>query len=122
MNVQEFNHRYPQFSEVSEGHIEATAALADAYLPSGCKRHHEAMLILLVAHMLTLEEQARDGTLATGQVSSASVGNVSVGFSVAQADKNNQWFMLTPYGLQFLTLKKKCSTPVFYVAGGRRGC
>lgn len=122
MNVQEFKRRYPQFSKVSAGHIEATAVLAEAYLPSGCKKYHEAMLMLLVAHMLTLDEQAKDGTLTTGQVTSASVGGVSVGFSVAQGNKNNQWFMLTPYGLQFLSLKKKCSTPVFYASGGRCGC
>lgn len=108
---------YPQFAEVSDEVVLATAQLALCFTSErGCKCT-EQMWILMVAHLLQLAANASGGGSA-GQLASASIDKVSVSFAVPPATTAwNYWLNGTPFGQQFAALMSRCNSGGFYVGG-----
>jgi hypothetical protein len=109
---------YPQFAAQTDEQLLAMATEAQCFLAdTGCNCSSQ-MLMLMVAHLLTLAAQARTGGVS-GQVTSATIDKVSV--SVAPPPGGDDawayWLGLTPYGLQLLALLKRCTAGGFYVGG-----
>lgn len=67
----------------------------------------------LVAHMLTLEEQAKSG--ASGQITNVRVGDVSTTFASPYSSKAawEAWLMGTEFGRRFLDLSRPATAGGF---------
>lgn len=117
----EFRILFPAFADVDDAVVEAVAGLAECYLPRGksCSDCAGQLWMLIVAHMLKLRSDESSGGGGVGAVTSASVGSVSVSFATAPIGNSAQaaWFAITPYGLQFLALRKRCYGLPRYVGG-----
>lgn len=73
---------------------------------------------LIAAHLLYINAQIAGGSSPQGQVSSASVGSVSVSITPPPTKGGlAYWLGMTPYGLQLLALLKKCSAGGAYIGG-----
>ncbi len=76
-------------------------------------------IYLLTAHMsfLTLNNQNNTGQL--GQIGSASVDGVSIGYVQlpTSTDAFSYWLTLSPYGLELLALLETLTAVPFYVGG-----
>lgn len=109
---EKFRLLYPQFAGFSDAVISLIAGQAECYLAAYCAgRCDEQLWMLLVAHMLQLRLDAEDGNSATGAVTSASIDKVSVSFAApSSASSWAHWLNLTPFGLQFQALYKRCSS------------
>lgn len=114
----DFKALYPAFSEDCSKVIELIAEQALAYVPKKCKGVYQQLWLAATAHMMHLRHDAESGSSKAGAVSSASVGGVSVSFATAPANTSQKaWFSITPYGLEFLALRARCSSPVRYIGG-----
>ena len=85
---------------IAEGIVNNTP---HSYVSEDCRR--KKMLYLLTAHILILTNR---GAGNVGNITSASEGSVSVGYSTATIDKLGAgWFGQTQYGLLFWQLAAK---------------
>lgn len=125
-NIEEFFMLYPQFNN------EQTAQMSAYYLNVSvnyaqrrwelCRfggRLNEA-IYLLTAHKVAVNQQLQSGQGGeqAGQVSSATVGSVSVSYNNFQTKNAFEYeYSLTPYGLQFLALLNEISGLPQYVGG-----
>ena len=111
---------YPQFNEVSDEVVLATAELALCFTTErGCKCT-EQMWLLMVAHLLQLAANAAGGggTTPIGQLSSATIDKVTVSFAMPPATTAwAYWLNGTPFGQQFAALMARCNAGGFYVGG-----
>lgn len=112
-----FRARYPQFAGLEDGQIHACADQAGELLSVNGGTGDSSRLCLLVAHLLTLEQQAKAGAIV-GQVTGAGVDKINVSLAAAPSrDMWEYWLSLTPFGLQLLVLLKVCSAGGLYVGG-----
>ena len=98
---------YPQFNAVDDALIMALSVQAECYLPRGCDGCLDQLVMLLVAHMLSIRTASgAGGGLA---VASASEGGISVSLAMpANADARGQWLNITPFGQQYASLSVRC--------------
>ena len=98
---------YPQFNTADEALVLALAEQAECYLPRGCECCLDQLIMLLVAHMLSIRTASgAGGGLA---VASASEGGISVSLAMpANADARGQWLNITPFGQQYAALAARC--------------
>lgn len=98
---------YPQFNTTADALVLALAEQAECYLPSGCEDCLDQLIMLLVAHMLSIRTASgAGGGLA---VASASEGGISVSLAMpANADARGQWLNMTPFGQQYAALADRC--------------
>lgn len=115
----QFRILYPAFADVDDPAVLAVAEAAECYLPSGCDGCADQLWMLAAAHMLKLRADEESGNASVGAVTAASVGSVSVSFAAAPVGTSAQkaWWAITPYGLQFLALRKRCAGLPRYVGG-----
>lgn len=98
---------YPQFNTVDDALVLALAEQAECYLPQGCESCLEQLIMLLVAHMLSI--RTASGTGGGLAVASASEGGISVSLAMpANADARGQWLNITPFGQQYAALAARC--------------
>lgn len=116
-SLEAFRALYPQFADLSDAQILATAEQAECFLAGGGCACTDQRLQLMVAHLLTLGRQAQAGGVVA-QVTGASVDKVSVSIAAAPSrDAWGYWLALTPYGLQLMALLKVCSAGGLFVGG-----
>lgn len=116
-DIAAFRLRYPQFASYSDEQILAFAEDAKCHLSTHCKDCRRLWWFLMVAHLLTLDTNSKNGG-AVGQVTSASIDKISVSIQAPTAtNKWSYWLSLTPYGLELLALLSRCFTGGFYVGG-----
>lgn len=98
---------YPQFNTADDALVLALAEQAECYLPQGCEGCLDQLVMLLVAHMLSIRTASgAGGGLA---VASASEGGISVSLAMpANADARDQWLNITPFGQQYAALAARC--------------
>lgn len=98
---------YPQFNTADDALVLALAEQAECYLPRGCEDCLDQLVMLLVAHMLSIRTASGvGGGLA---VASASEGGISVSLAMpANADARGQWLNITPFGQQYAALAARC--------------
>lgn len=98
---------YPQFNAVDDALVLALAEQAECYLPRGCENCLDQLVMLLVAHMLSIRTSS--GTGGGLAVASASEGGISVSLAMpANADARGQWLNITPLGQQYAALAARC--------------
>ena len=98
---------YPQFNTTADALVLALAEQAECYLPRGCESCLDQLVMLLVAHMLSIRTASgAGGGLA---ITSASEGGISVSLAMpANADARGQWLNITPFGQQYAALAARC--------------
>lgn len=98
---------YPQFNTTADALVLALAEQAECYLPRGCEDCLDQLVMLLVAHMLSIRTASGvGGGLA---IASASEGGISVSLAMpANADARGQWLNITPFGQQYAALAARC--------------
>ena len=98
---------YPQFNTADDALVLALAEQAECYLPSGCDGCLDQLVMLLIAHMLSI--RTASGTGGGLAVASASEGGISVSLAMpANADARAQWLNITPFGQQYAALAARC--------------
>ncbi|MPW31952.1 DUF4054 domain-containing protein [Agarivorans sp. B2Z047] len=117
-----FRALYPEFSSIGDEVVQIYIDDADEHLSEQAwGRCYAKALLSYVAHNLALSQNRQansatndDGVVESspmGVVSSASADGLSVGFTVPQSASSNAkdaWYWQTPYGQQFLALRKQC--------------
>jgi hypothetical protein len=108
----DFKIRFEEFESVPDSKIQFW--LNDALLEVGesaWSELYEKGVFLLAAHLLSLDLSNQDEDEsggATGNVTSRSVGDVSVSFAKATSDSSSDdWYLQTSYGTEYLRLKKR---------------
>ncbi len=108
----DFKVRFPEFGETDDSRIQFW--LNDAQLEVGESAWgdlYEKGVMLLAAHFLSLDQINQDEDESggiTGNVTSRSVGDVSVSFAKSSSDSSSDdWYLQTNYGSEYLRLKKR---------------
>lgn len=113
VTVQDFREAFPEFSDASkypDAVVENLIAQAECYISpkrrSGiCDGCLKLMILLMAAHLLRVSAGGASSSSGAGQVSSASIGSVSVGYVAPPNKTQTQWWLnLTPYGQRLLQL------------------
>lgn len=119
--LQSFRVLRPQFSGVPDDDIYILALSALNYFSSCRGVCTNELWMLVVAHMLDLNQQIAEGAAPTGVVTSVTMDKISVSFSAPPAGSDwSHWFKMTTYGQQFLALIKRCSVPQYFGGAGER--
>lgn len=111
----DFKTRFPEWAAIDDSRIQFF--IDDAVLEVGAGPWgtlYEKGVLLLAAHFLTLDQIAQGnktppGSL-DGNVTSRSVGDVSVSFGLSSTESGNtseEYLKKTTYGVQFLRLQKR---------------
>ncbi len=114
----EFKEIYPQFEKISDAACGFAFSQAELYLDNSAKslvsdlEKRKILLYLLTCHILTLKERG-DG--AVGNLTSATEGSVSVGYS-APAMAGAEYFSQTQCGMAFLQAVKPYKLGGLYFA------
>lgn len=118
--LDDFRILHTEFGCVSDQVVIAVATSVEGFVPGGapCKSKQSLLWMLATCHALRLRGKANEGEEHSGPISSASVGSVSLGFSVpASRGELGHWFSLSPYGQQFLALRRTCAGLPRYLSG-----
>ncbi|MDE9446789.1 DUF4054 domain-containing protein [Xenorhabdus bovienii] len=109
----------PQFNAVPDDEVLIIAESALNYF-SPCRGVcTNELWMLVVAHMLDLNQKIAQGESPTGVVTAATIGSVNMSFTAPPVGSNtSHWFNLTPFGQQYLALLNRCGRAPFYVGGG----
>lgn len=70
-------------------------------------KEREALLYLLVAHIVTLSINTEGGNTAVGRASSATEGSVSVSLDYGTTTNAEKWYTQTPYGAEYWALTSR---------------
>lgn len=113
----EFRAAYPQFAEVSDDTVQATATAALCLVSADGCSCSDAMWMLMVAHMLHLQAAIAGGTGAGGPVTSSTIDKVSVTIAAPPVGSSAYKFWLygSPYGAQLAAMLASCGAGGVYV-------
>lgn len=128
IDVAEFREKFPAFANpvlYPTDSILLMADMVDCYIDVGnrwfrCVKCQELMTELLTAHLLMINgTPAAPASGATGIISNATVGSVSVAFTNAASSKGAfmAWLGKTPYGEQLAALLARLSIGLGYIGG-----
>lgn len=128
IDIDEFREKFPAFANpvlYPNDSILLMADITDCYIDVGnrwfrCVKCQDLMTELLTAHLLMINgTPAAPASGATGIISNATVGSVSVGFVSAASSKGSfmAWLGKTPYGEQLSALLSRLSAGLGYVGG-----
>lgn len=127
VTISEFRQRFPAFSDTtkySDVFIQSMLDMAQTYISpqENCLVNKEViknMIYLMTAHLAQINSSLANGK-GVGQISSASVGGVSVSKVVPKnATELDYWLNLTPYGMQLLATLSSLSAIGLYIGGQR---
>lgn len=113
-----FKESFPQFSAVPDAQLLRIADTAACLLEDDGSDCDARQTDLMVAHLLQLETQEAAGNGQTGQVTSATVGKVTV--TQAQLPPRSawsHWLAMTPYGTQLAAMITARNAGGAYVGG-----
>lgn len=114
----------PEFASVGD---ETIAAFVEIARPMVSKKQfgklYEQALACVIAHQMSLAGLGSTAEAMNSQygsltermgLASVSEGETSVSFTTSglQLLQNDAWFSLTPYGIQFLQLRRMCIVPI----------
>ena len=118
MNIAKFKQMYPVFNDVSDDVILMMVDKAECYVDKSKCKCYEQLLFLVVAHLLYLREQQEQGNNNTSAIASATIDKVSISYQAPTSTSSiSQWFNLSPYGIEYLALNKRCNGMPRYVGG-----
>ena len=118
MNIAKFKQMYSIFNDVSDDVIEMMVDKAECYVDKSKCKCYEQLLFLVVAHLLYLREQQEQGNNNTSAIASATIDKVSISYQAPTSTSSiSQWFNLSPYGIEYLALNKRCNGMPRYVGG-----
>jgi len=114
-DIAKFKKNFSQFNHIDDDIILDNVEVAKCYIDQSSKCYNQ-LLNLVVAHMLYLKEQQANGNNNTSSIASATIDKVSISYQAPVSNSStSQWFNLSPYGLEFLVLNKRCNgTPRYY--------
>lgn len=127
VSLDEFYREYPEFNTEAYQNIcpicfrraKCRIGIKNTCFLKDCKRIE--IIYLLTAHLSVLSLRAQSGqggAQGSGQVASASVGEVSVSYvQIPGLDSWSYWLSSTPYGLELLALLDSLSAMGFYFGG-----
>jgi len=121
-DISAFRSAFPAFASETaypDALITAQSEMGLCYInPEGMNCCGELAWQLVTAHLLYINAQIAGESSPQGQVSSASVGSVSVSITPPPTKGGfAYWLGMTPYGLQLVALLKKCSVGGAYIGG-----
>lgn len=123
LDVAKFRELYPEFADPTQypdAQIVGVFELAECWLGDyldGCPCQ-DNLYYLLAAHLLFERTAIASGSWSGGQVSSSSVGGVSVSIATAPPRSAWQaWLSGSPYGLQLMALLRVRAGGGRYVGG-----
>lgn len=125
INPTDFKARYPEFVSVLDARVQ-TPHLDDAVLEVGAGAWgtlYERGVFLLTAHTLAMDPSIEDDidggdTVDDSRITSRKVGDVAVSFSRgASASSDEDWYLQTRYGSDYLRLKKRVGIGMVAVGG-----
>ena len=118
MNIAKFKQIYPVFNDVSDDVIEMMVDKAECYVDKAKCKCYEQLLFLVVAHLLYLREQQEQGNNNVSAIASATIDKVSISYQAPISTSSiSQWFNLSPYGIEYLALNKRCNGMPRYIGG-----
>ena len=118
MNIAKFKQMYSIFNDISDDVIEMMFDKAECYVDKSKCKCYEQLLFLVVAHLLYLREQQNQGNNNTSAIASATIDKVSISYQAPTSTSSiSQWFNLSPYGIEYLALNKRCNGMPRYVGG-----
>ncbi|MFV7791252.1 DUF4054 domain-containing protein [Aliarcobacter lanthieri] len=118
MNIEKFKQMYPNFSNIDDDIIEMLVDKAECYVSKSNCKCYEQLLFLVVAHLLYLREQQEQGNNNTSAIASATIDKVSISYQAPTSTSSmSQWFNLSPYGIEYLALNKRCNGMPRYIGG-----
>ena len=118
MNIAKFKQMYSIFNDISDDVIEMMFDKAECYVDKSKCKCYEQLLFLVVAHLLYLREQQNQGNNNTSAIASATIDKVSISYQAPISTSSiSQWFNLSPYGIEYLALNKRCNGMPRYVGG-----
>ena len=118
MNIAKFKQMYSIFNDISDDVIEMMVDKAECYVNKSKCKCYEQLLFLVVAHLLYLKEQQEQGNNNTSAVASATIDKVSISYQAPTSTSSiSQWFNLSPYGIEYLALNKRCNGMPRYIGG-----
>ena len=118
MNIAKFKQMYPNFNDVSDDVIEMMVDKAECYVDKAKCKCYEQLLFLVVAHLLYLREQQEQGNNNVSAIASATIDKVSISYQAPISTSSiSQWFNLSPYGIEYLALNKRCNGMPRYIGG-----
>ncbi|MFY4822022.1 DUF4054 domain-containing protein [Aliarcobacter butzleri] len=118
MNIAKFKQMYSIFNDISDDVIEMMVDKAECYVNKSKCKCYEQLLFLVVAHLLYLREQQEQGNNNTSAIASATIDKVSISYQAPTSTSSiSQWFNLSPYGIEYLALNKRCNGMPRYVGG-----
>lgn len=122
MDIATFRTMFPVFDQLGDETVILWSDVADSFLKeswvlSGKQFAHAKNL--LTAHLIHVANKADSNSAsATGAVTSASEGSVSVSFTTPQTSNAWEfWLSSSPYGIQLWALLKQLSAGGFYIGG-----
>ncbi len=127
-SVAAFREAFPAFADPDlypSPVIEAAHANAECYLSASarwyrCEQCRDQIEMLITAHLLYLHGSPDvPGQTATGIITSATVGSVSVSYAVTTASKSSysSWLLKSPYGEELLALLSRFAIGIGYIGG-----
>ena len=118
MNIAKFKQMYSIFNDISDDVIDMMVDKAECYVDKSKCKCYEQLLFLVVAHLLYLKEQQEQGNNNTSAIASATIDKVSISYQAPTSTSSiSQWFNLSPYGIEYLALNKRCNGMPRYVGG-----
>ena len=118
MNIAKFKQMYSIFNDISDDVIEMMVDKAECYVNKSKCKCYEQLLFLVVAHLLYLREQQEQGNNNTSAIASATIDKVSISYQAPTSTSSiSQWFNLSPYGIEYLALNKRCNGMPRYIGG-----
>ena len=118
MNIAKFKQMYSIFNDISDDVIEMMFDKAECYVDKSKCKCYEQLLFLVVAHLLYLREQQNQGNNNTSAIASATIDKVSISYQAPISTSSiSQWFNLSPYGIEYLALNKRCNGMPRYIGG-----
>lgn len=106
--------RFPEFGEEEDARIQIfiNDAKSMSYMGEDEVRwgtQYDYAAVHLSAHLLAIGNASRDGdqSAKAGNVSSSSVGSVSVSYTVGDRDAGDDFYRSTTYGMTYMEVRKQ---------------
>ncbi|MEQ5136687.1 MULTISPECIES: DUF4054 domain-containing protein [Providencia] len=107
--IDQFRILRPQFNALLKDDVLIIAESALHYFPPSSDACFNELWMLVVAHMLDLNQRITEGMAPTGVITNVTMDKVSISFTSPPSGSDwSYWFKMTTYGQQFLALFLRC--------------
>ena len=105
-----FENRFPEFtSEILDAHYTSNANIFCCYFSKsyGADTCSDEAILLIIAHLITIDQKATNSSGTIKDVASKSVEGVSISYNVSSTNSSSDlFFNSTTYGQRFLQLTR----------------